>query len=105
MEMPTRIKAALLGAALAQLCNAAVMCSLTAHQRDPRTIECVRQARTIASEDSERAERALLSAATLTARPEDAAALRRDAGRLAARRESAGDFFDGWLFREEQKSE
>lgn len=80
-------------------------CNWRPHARDERTIANVRSADSFYATDAAFARDALLRAATLTARPEDAAAIRRDAADVDARAKSSHSFFEGWRFREEQKSD
>lgn len=81
-----------------------VACSWTPHARDERTIANVKRADEFYAADAAFARDALLRAATMTARPEDGALLRRAAADVDARAASSHSFFEGWQFREEQKS-
>lgn len=80
-------------------------CSWTAHQRDERTIQNVRNADSFYATDAAFARDVLLQAATMTARAEDGDALRRAARDVEARAKSSHSFFEGWRFREEQKTD
>ena len=78
-------------------------CPVTLNVRDERTIADVKLSQSYAERDAQRAIDALLTAATLTAKPEDGAAIRRKAKELEGLRDANLNFHTNWLYRETQK--
>lgn len=93
------------GAAIGALVVSLAACTFNVHKRDERTIADVKASAGYAERDAQRAIDALLTASTLTARPEDGDALRKRAEEIKALQAASAAFHANWLFREGQKTD